>query len=91
MTYTIGCRWLDSGKEAFTFQKDTAQEVLNELYGVEQSDVRIEYIDTPENGRLDSHGFRLLYGKKGLIAEPPSGGFSLLPPWRSKGRYLHHG
>jgi hypothetical protein len=61
MTYTIGCRWMDYGKESFTVQKATAKEVLVEAEGLERSDVRIEYVDTPEHGRLDMQGFRILY------------------------------
>jgi hypothetical protein len=63
MTYTLGCRWLDYGKEPFTVQKETAQEALAEAENLERSDVRIEYVDTPEHGRLDIHGFRILYSK----------------------------
>ena len=61
MTYTIGCRWMNYKKEPFIVEKDTPQEVLAEIEGLERSDVRIEYIATPEHGRLDSHGFRILY------------------------------
>jgi hypothetical protein len=64
MTYTIGCRWLDYGKEPFTTKCETAEEALVEAEKLAASDVRIEYIDTPEHGRLDMHGFRTLYGKR---------------------------
>jgi|tagenome__1003787_1003787.scaffolds.fasta_scaffold20811564_3 hypothetical protein len=66
MTFTVGCRWLDSYKQdkTFTFEKETAAEVLAEAKGIEQSDACIEYVDTPERGRLDMHGFRTLYGKR---------------------------
>lgn len=65
MTFIMGCRHLDSyaGKN-FTVEKETAEEVLVEAESLERSDVRIEYVDTPERGRLDMHGFRLLYGKR---------------------------
>lgn len=64
MAYTIGCRWLDYGKEPFTAEFDTAEKALAEAEKFQMSDVRIEYIDTPEHGRLDTHGFRTLYGKR---------------------------
>jgi hypothetical protein len=34
---------------------------LIEAENLERSDVRIEYIDTPEHGRLGMNGFRTLY------------------------------
>jgi hypothetical protein len=52
---------MDYAKEPFTVEKTTAKEVFAELEGLERSDVRIEYIATPEHGRLDAHGFRILY------------------------------
>ncbi|MDA9508931.1 hypothetical protein XI09_30715 [Bradyrhizobium sp. CCBAU 11386] len=61
MTYTIGCRYTDYDKKAFTVEKDTAAEVLVTAENLERSDVRVEYIDTPEDGRLDMWGFRKLY------------------------------
>lgn len=61
MTYTIGCRYTDYDKKAFTVEKSTASEALATAENMMRSDVRIEYIDTPEHGRLDMHGFRLLY------------------------------
>ncbi|MBB4398773.1 hypothetical protein [Bradyrhizobium sp. ERR14] len=64
MTFTIGCRWQDYKKESFTVEKQTAAEALTEAENLQRSDVRIEYIDTPEHGRLDLWGFRTLYGNK---------------------------
>jgi hypothetical protein len=61
--FTIGCRWLDSYEnKTFVAKKATAQEVLVAAESFERSDVRIEYIDTPDHGRLDMWGFRKLYG-----------------------------
>jgi hypothetical protein len=60
MTYTVGCRWLDRTKEQFTFQTETAKEALAEAEKVAMSDARIEYIDTPEDGRCDMAMLRVL-------------------------------
>jgi hypothetical protein len=65
MTFTVGCRHVDSyANKIFVFEKETAQEVLVEAENLEKGDVRIEYIETPEHGRLDMWGFRKLYGEK---------------------------
>ncbi|MGY3396497.1 hypothetical protein [Bradyrhizobium sp. 1200_D9_N1_1] len=61
MTYTIGCRYTDYDKKAFIIEKETAAEALATAENLERSDVRIEYVDTPEHGRLDMWGFRKLY------------------------------
>jgi hypothetical protein len=61
MTYTIGCRYIDYDKKAFTVEMATAAETLVTAENLERSDVRVEYINTPEHGRLDMYGFRLLY------------------------------
>jgi hypothetical protein len=65
MTFTIGCRWLDSyERKNFTVTKETAEEVLTAADGIEHSDARIEYVDTPDHGRLDIRDFRIRYGKR---------------------------
>lgn len=61
MTYIIGYRYTDYGKEAGTVERATAAEALAEAENMERSDVRIEYIRTPEHGRLTMDGFRRLY------------------------------
>lgn len=63
MTFTIGCRWSDSyDNKTFTVPKETAAEALAEVDLLEKT-VRIEYVDTPDHGRLDVWGFRKLHGK----------------------------
>jgi hypothetical protein len=65
MTFTLGCRHLDSyDNKTFTVEKETAAEVLADAENLERSDVRIEYVETPEHGRLDIWGFRKLYGER---------------------------
>jgi hypothetical protein len=64
MAYTIGCRWLDYGKEPFTVRKDTAQEALLEAENLQRSDVPIEYIDTPEMGRIGLDGLRIFVTRR---------------------------
>ncbi|GMO36549.1 hypothetical protein [Bradyrhizobium ottawaense] len=61
MTFTIGCRYRDYDKKSFTVEKETAAEALATSENLERSDVEIEYVDTPEHGRLDMWGFRRLY------------------------------
>ncbi|MGY4313103.1 hypothetical protein [Bradyrhizobium sp. JR3.5] len=61
MTYIIHCRWMDYDKKQFTVEKATAKEALAEAENLIRSDVRIEYVQTPEHGRLDMDGFRTLY------------------------------
>jgi hypothetical protein len=54
MTYTIGYRYTDYGKEAGTHEFATAAEALTEAEKMQMSDVRIEYM-------LTMDGFRRLY------------------------------
>jgi hypothetical protein len=65
VTYTIGCRWIDYCREQFTVQKATAKEALTEADSLQRCDVQIEYIDTPEDGRVDMMMLRVLAEKEG--------------------------
>ena len=58
MTYTIAWSWRDRPGNFRAAKFATAKEALAEAGGLQMSDAIIEYVDTPDHGRLDFVAFR---------------------------------
>jgi hypothetical protein len=64
MTYTIAWTWVGKSGPPSIAHKATAKEALALVEDHERSDAIIEYVDTPEYGRLDPLGFKVLFDRQ---------------------------
>ncbi|MGY3238169.1 hypothetical protein ACVWZ4_001175 [Bradyrhizobium sp. USDA 4472] len=64
MTYTITCHRTEYGRKYFSVQRPSAREALSKAEFLEMSDIQIDYIDTPTDGRVDMRTLRTLAEKE---------------------------